>query len=67
MTGVMTGAQIATSGGMIGARVSRRSSCGWRPVSRVLAIVVTVGAFAFIAATIGGALRPPVYSLAGSP
>jgi len=36
-------------------------------VNRILVIVVTVGAFAFVAATIGGALRPPPYSLAGKP
>jgi hypothetical protein len=36
-------------------------------VYRILVIVVTLGAFAFIAATISGVLRPPVYSLAGSP
>jgi hypothetical protein len=36
-------------------------------VNRILVIVVTFGAFAFIAATISGALRPPTYSLAGRP
>jgi hypothetical protein len=36
-------------------------------VNRIIVIVVTVGAFAFIAATIGGVLKPPTYSLAGKP
>jgi hypothetical protein len=36
-------------------------------VKRIVVIVVTIGAFAFIAATIGGVLRPPTYSLAGRP
>jgi hypothetical protein len=31
----------------------------------MLVIVLTVGTFAFIAAAVGGAFRPPAYSLAG--
>jgi hypothetical protein len=37
------------------------------PVNRILVIVATVGMFAFVAAIVGGAFRPPVYSLAGKP
>jgi hypothetical protein len=37
------------------------------PVNRILVIIATVGMFAFVAAIVGGAFRPPVYSLAGKP
>ena len=36
-------------------------------VNRILAIVVAVGTFAFIAAAVGGMFAPPVYSLASGP
>jgi hypothetical protein len=36
-------------------------------VNRILAIVVTVGVFAFVAAAVGGIFAPPVYTLASKP
>jgi hypothetical protein len=33
----------------------------------MLMMVVTVGTFAFVAATVGGVFRPPLYTLAGNP
>ena len=62
----MTGAQAVTSGGRTGAQVLPRHNKGLR-VNRILAIVVAVGTFAFIAAAVGGMFAPPVYSLASAP
>jgi hypothetical protein len=36
-------------------------------VNRIFMIIATVGVFAFIAATVGGVFRPPLYSLASAP
>jgi hypothetical protein len=37
-------------------------------MNRLLAIIATVGMFAFVATIVGGVFRPPqVYSLAGHP
>ena len=37
------------------------------PVYRIVMVVVTAGAFVFVAATVGGVFRPAVYSLASAP